>query len=117
MKLSEYIVKFRDDHQLTQRQFASMCGISSGYMSMIENDYNPRTGKPPVLSIPTIKKLASTMGMTIHSLAESVDDENWAIVDEAVLTEDERDVLMFYRDLDIDNKHLVLSVVKALAKE
>ena len=40
-----------------------------------------------------------------------------AIVDEAVLTEDERDVLMFYRDLDIDNKHLVLSIVKALAKE
>ena len=116
MTLQEYIIRFREDHHLTQRQFAAMCGISSGYMSMIENNMNPRTGKPPVLSVPTIKKLATAMGTTIHELAADLDDEKWSIVDEAVLSEDERDLLMFYRDLDIDNKHLSLSLVKALAK-
>ena len=116
MTLREYVIEFRKDHDLTQRQFASMCGISSGYMSMIENNLNPKTGKPPVLTIPTIKKLARAMGTTVHALADNVSDENWSNIDEAVLSEDERDLIMFYRDLDLDERHLALSIVKALVK-
>ena len=116
MTLQEYIIQFRSDHDLSQRQFAKMCGISSGYMSMIENNVNPKTGKPPILTLQTIKKLASAMGTTVHTLADNLDDENWSSIDEAVLSEDERDLIMFYRDLDLDEKHLSLSIVKALAK-
>lgn len=116
MTLREYIVQFRREHNLSQRQFANICGMSSGYISMIENNVNPRTGKPPVLSLPTIKKLAGAMGLSIQSLADIIDNENWSSIDEAVLTEDERDLIMFYRDLDINERHLVLSITKSLSK-
>ena len=116
MTLREYIIKYREDHGLSQRQFANVCDISNGYLAMIENNENPRTGKPPVLSITMWRKIASGMGMTLHSLIEAIDDEMVSSVDEAILTEDERDLIMFYRDLSMSKKHLLLSIVREFNK-
>ena len=116
MTLREFIIKYREEHGLSQRQFANICDISNGYLAMIENNENPRTGKPPVLSITMWRKIASGMGMTLHSLIESIDDEVVSSVDEAILTEDERDLIMFYRDLSMSKKHLLLSIVREFNK-
>lgn len=116
MKLHEYIIKFRDDHKLTQRQFATICDLSNTYLKVIEDDYNPKTGKPPVLSLTTMRKIASGMGMSVQSLIETIDDEMVSSVDEAVLTEDERDLLMYYRDMSIKDKHLILTIVRKIAQ-
>ena len=83
---------------------------------MIENNLNPRTKKPPVLSITMFRKIASGMGMTLQSLIEAIDDEMVSSVDEAILTEDERDLIMFYRDLSMSKKHLLLSIVREFNK-
>ena len=116
MTLREYIVKHRIDHELSQRQFAQICDISNGYLAMIENNMNPRTGKPPVLSIAMFRKIASGMGMTLQSLIEAIDDEMVSSVDEAILTEDERDLIMFYRDMTVSKKHLMLALARELEK-
>lgn len=116
MTLREYIIKYREDHGLSQRQFAINCDISNGYLAMIENNLNPRTGKPPVLSIAMFRKIASGMGMTLQSLIEAIDDEMVSSVDEAILTEDERDLIMYYRDLTVSKKHLLLSIVREFSK-
>ena len=116
MTLREFIIKYREEHNLSQRQFANICDISNGYLGMIENNENPRTGKPPVLSITMWRKIASGMGMSLHSLIESIDDEVVSSVDEAILTEDERDLIMFYRDLSMSKKHLLLSIVREFNK-
>ena len=116
MKLREFIIKYREEHDLSQRQFANICDISNGYLAMIENNENPRTGKPPVLSITMWRKLASGMGMTLHSLIESIDDEVVSSVDEAILTEDERDLIMYYRDMTISKKHLMLALAREFEK-
>ena len=116
MKLHEYIIKFRDDHKLTQRQFATICDLSNTYLKVIEDNYNPKTGKPPVLSLTTMRKIASGMGMSVQSLIETIDDEMVSSVDEAILTEDERDLLMYYRDLTIKDKHLILTIVRKIAQ-
>ena len=116
MTLREYIVKYRQDHGLSQRQFANNCDISNGYLAIIENNYNPKTGKPPIISLLTIKKLASAMGLSLQELTDIIDNQEIADYDEAVLSEDERHLIQFYRDMTLEQKNLLLSVAQAIAK-
>ena len=116
MTLGEYMVSFREDHKLTQRQFANMCDLSNTYIKVIEENYNPKTGKPPVLSLATIRKIAVGMGMSLQSLTDIIENDYVSSVDEAVLSEDERDLLMFYRDMSLNDKHFVLSLVRKIVR-
>lgn len=74
MTLGDFICKYRNDHGLSQRKFAEICGLSNGYISMLEKGYNPNTNKPLVPSLTQLKKLADAMGMTVMQLFETVDD-------------------------------------------
>ena len=46
MTLRELVMDFRKEHGISQRQFANMCGLSNGYISMLERNSNPKTGLP-----------------------------------------------------------------------
>lgn len=74
MKLGEYVAKYRADHGLSQRKFAEECGLSNGYISMIEKSLNPQTGTRITPSLPALKKLATGMKLSISALLEEVDD-------------------------------------------
>lgn len=70
--LADIIVQYRTDHDLSQRQFSAHCGISNGYIAMIERGMNPKTGKPVVPTIPSLIKIASGMGMALSDLLHAV---------------------------------------------
>lgn len=74
MTLSELLIRYRESHDLSQRQLAVQCGVSNGYISMLERNINPSTGEPVVPSLPTLKKIASGIGMTLDALFATVDD-------------------------------------------
>lgn len=74
MKLGDLIREYRDSHDLSQRQFASRCDLSNGYISILERGINPSTGKPVTPTIPQLKKLADGMRMTLSELFEKADD-------------------------------------------
>lgn len=74
MKISELIAEYRASHGLSQRQFAVSCGLSNGYISMIENEINPKTGLPVQPSLVVLKKIADGMGMTLADLFSQADD-------------------------------------------
>ena len=74
MTLGDYIAKYRAEHGFSQRKFAEMCGLSNGYISMLEKGFNPNTNKPIVPSLPQLKKLADGMNTTVMQLFDSVDD-------------------------------------------
>lgn len=74
MKLGELIREYRDQHELSQRQFAEKCDLSNGYISILEKGTNPNTGKPVTPTIPQLKKLAAGLGMSMMDMLESVDD-------------------------------------------
>ena len=74
MKLSDLIRSYRESHDLSQRQFAIQCGLSNGYISILEKGVNPNTGKPVTPTIPQLKKLADGMAMTLNELFDQVDD-------------------------------------------
>ena len=74
MKLGKIIKEFRERHNLSQRQFATICGLSNGYVSMLEIGKNPNNGEPLTPSLVTLKKLANGMGVTIDDLMIEADD-------------------------------------------
>lgn len=127
MKLGDLIVLYRADHSLSQRQFANVCGLSNGYISMLEKGKNPATNKPVTPTIPQLKKLSIGMGMTLMELLDQVDDMpidmcgNEAEVSTQLsicarepfsdLSGDEQDLLRKFRCLDSRGKSAVLNVL------
>ena len=75
MKLSAVILKYRDEMKISQREFARRCGLSNSYISFIENEVNPKTGKPMVPTLEQYQKIASGMNMTVQQLFDLLDDE------------------------------------------
>ena len=74
MTLSDLVQEYRREHGLSQRQFASICGLSNGYISMLERNVNPKTGQPVTPSLPALKKTADGMSITLTDLFTRTDD-------------------------------------------
>ena len=75
MELRTIIKKFREEHNLSQREFAARCrGITNGYISMIEADFNNHTGKPPRPSVEKLEAIARGMGISLADLMDKLND-------------------------------------------
>lgn len=74
MTIGDVIKKYREEHDLSQRQFALKCGISNGYISMLERGENPKTHEPIMPSIAALKAIASAMEMSLNDLLMQADD-------------------------------------------
>lgn len=74
MTLSELVTTYRTEHELSQRQFALKCGVSNGYIAMLEKNLNPKTGLPLVPTIPYLIKIAKGLNITLTELFDLVDD-------------------------------------------
>lgn len=103
MTLSELIIKYRTTHGLSQREFASRCSVSAGYISLIEKEINPQTGKHMVPTLVVLNKLANAMGMDIDELLSVCDDMPVDISSDSneanpiTLTEHEVELVKSYR--------------------
>ncbi len=76
MKLSCVLTDYRDRLQISQRELARRCGLSNSYISFIENEFNPRTGKPIVPTLEQYQKIAYGMNMSVQELFEKLDDDS-----------------------------------------
>lgn len=74
MTLANLIIEYRNVHGLSQRQMGTRCGLSTGYISLIEKEINPQTGKPMVPTLTVLNKIAQGMDMTIDRLISLCDD-------------------------------------------
>lgn len=59
--LGELTKEYRKANRLSMRKFAESCGLSKSYMSILENNWNPTTGKEPVPSLDVILAVAKAM--------------------------------------------------------
>ena len=75
MKLGEIIIDHRKRMNISQREFSRQCDLSNSYISFLENEKNPKTGKPLVPTIEQYKKIARGMGITVQRLFEMLDDD------------------------------------------
>lgn len=100
MKLSSIITEYRQKMDISQREFARACDLSNSYISFLENESNPRTGRPIVPTLDQYKKIANGMRMTVHELFKIMDDDspvNIAVPDDS-LEDDERRLVFLYRN-------------------
>ena len=75
MKLSDLIIEYRTRMNISQREFSRKCDLSNTYISFIENEKNPKTGRPVVPTLEQYKKLADGMGISVQRLFELLDDD------------------------------------------
>ncbi len=113
MTLSELLIEYRTEHNLSQRQFAIQCGVSNGYIAMLEKNLNPKTGQPMVPTIPSLMKIASGMGMTLSELFAAVED-----MPVALSYEDEKKPATDDDDgLDLEIAKIILSLSEGRKRE
>ncbi len=74
MTIGEIIKKYCSEHGMSYQQFAQASKVSKGYISMLINGRNPRTGKPMKPTIETYINIAEAMDMTVDQLFEIMDD-------------------------------------------
>lgn len=109
MTLAELIADYRASNNLSQRQMGAQCGLSTGYISLVEKEINPQTGKPMVPTLTVLNKLANGMNMTIDELISACDDmpvninEKTAPITESGLEE----------EIDLELARLILSLSPA----
>lgn len=84
MKLSEILRNYRQENDLSQREFAKRCGLSNSYISFLENECNPKTGKPMTPTIEQYKRLADAMSMTLHDLIKSLDTDSPVVLNDLI---------------------------------
>lgn len=74
MLLGEYIKEFRSLHgNMSQAEFARLSGISKGYISMLENNQNPKSKRPISPTMDTFQKVADATGITTNELFDIVE--------------------------------------------
>lgn len=68
MKLGEWLKAYREEHGLSMRAMADLCGFSKAYINILEKGINPKTGKPISPTMQAFKKIAEATQIDIDSL-------------------------------------------------
>lgn len=114
MTLGDIIKNYREQNNITIVEFAKACSLSKGYISMLENNINPRNNKPISPTLPSMAKVASGMGIDLDSLLKMLDAEQPVQLLEdpvpasAPLPADQQQLNDLYTQLDSSNKKKVI---------
>lgn len=73
MTLGDIIKSYRSKYGLSMDSFSEKSGISKAYISLLEKNRHPKTGKEIAPSIQCIKQAAHGMGMTFDDLFSLLD--------------------------------------------
>lgn len=88
MTLGDYIKEYRQTHMFSMDDFAQRSGMSKAYVSILERNYNPSTGKAAIPSLETIKRVAIATGVDFNDLIAMLDENQ-----EVSLDTDKRKIL------------------------
>ena len=120
MTLKDLVIKYRADNGLSQRQFALQCGLSNGYISMLEKGINPSTGAKITPTLPALSKLAMGMHTTLNELFTLVDDMDVDVKSPALSEEDglasvDMEIISLLAGLSDAKKQQAISFLRFLA--
>lgn len=73
MTLGDIIKEYRASHNLSMDAFSMKSGISKAYISLLEKNKHPKTGKPIAPSIQCIKQAAEGMDIDFDILFKKID--------------------------------------------
>ena len=126
MTLGEIIKNYRAEHDMSMDDFVKASGLSKAYISMLENNRNPKTNRPIIPSIDTYNKAAKGMRMNVTDLinciapmrVQSVVDEQKAIGENPpALFAYERQLLDSFNELSTERQIQVQTFIRYLLNE
>lgn len=110
MKIEDIIKEYREQHGLSQRQFAAQCGLSQTYIWYLETGKHPGTGKRVQPSLPALNKIARGMHVSLDELMSRCDNMLVAITD----TDDDVNIFLdLFSQLSPAQRETVLSVMRS----
>lgn len=120
MTFKDLVIKYRADNGLSQRQFALQCGLSNGYISMLEKGINPSTGAKITPTLQALNKLAAGMHTTLNELFTLVDDMDVDVKTPALSEEDglasvDMEIISLLAGLSDAKKQQAISFLRFLA--
>lgn len=75
MTLGDVIKSYRDENKVSMEYVANLCGITKGYVAMLEKNVNSKTGRPVKPTIETIVKVCNGLHLDFNSVFNSLDDD------------------------------------------
>jgi len=73
LTIGEIIKQYRIEHNLSMDAFSEKSGISKSYISLLEKNKHPKSGKPISPSVQSIKQVADAIGMDFDVLFSNID--------------------------------------------
>jgi len=73
MFLGELIKEYRNTHSLSMDKFAKLSGLSKSYISILEKNLNPTTGKEIEPTFNIMQKCAQAMNIDVNDLINMLD--------------------------------------------
>jgi len=73
ISLDRILIRYRSARNMSQREFAQKCGVSSAHICNLERGYDPKTGEKIKPTMEMYAKLAHGMGMTRDDLISKVE--------------------------------------------
>jgi transcriptional regulator with XRE-family HTH domain len=105
MDIGTIIKQYRTERGITLRAFAAQCGISSAYLSSLENGRNHSTGRPIAPTFDKLVKIADNMNISVDALCAQMDDTTVKINQNDRL---EKLIIRKFRELDLSGKLIIL---------
>ena len=88
MHLGDVIKKYRNEHgKMSMQAFADKCGLSKGYIAMLERNRNSKTGEPVIPSVETFMKVASAMKISLDELSSMVDENQPIALSDTIVSQ------------------------------
>ena len=87
MTLGDILKQYRERNEVSMEEFSKQSSLSKGYISMLENNINPRNNKPIAPTLPTIQKIANGMNIDIDVLLKALDSEQEISLDSDITTD------------------------------
>lgn len=96
MTLGDVIKNYRTDNKISMDTFSELSGISKAYISLLEKNKHPKTGKPIIPSIQVIKQAANAMSIDFNELFSLIDSdvslENNQLEEQRLTAKDNREI-------------------------
>lgn len=83
MYLGQIVKAYREKNDITMDEFSKLSKLSKGYVSMLENNYNPNTKKSITPSLKTIKAVSGVIGVDFNDLLDMLDEDYPVLLSES----------------------------------
>lgn len=73
--IGELIKEYRTLHNISLRDFAKKANVSHTYISMLEKNFHPATGKAPVINLNNLNNIALALGIGLDELIDNISND------------------------------------------